>query len=307
MRAMESRVWDGMNAESAFGGDPVEGVKPEQFLEAQYRKTELRRLYRDNAAADRVSKLMRAIEQDVIPRLVWPREPALQPSRPASDPAVVNSARVARFAQILLGHDTSVEPSSFVGEVRAGGVSVEHVYLNLLAPAARHVGALWDDDRCTFFDVTMALGTLHRIMLSLSDEFRFAPRRIDPARRILLLQPPGGEHTFGLQMVAEFFKRGAWTVDMLPSPTDDGLGRAVRADWFTVVGFSVACDPSLDDLAATIRMVRQASSNPKVGILVGGPAFLDHPDHVARVGADGMAADAIHAVLEAERFVLDMR
>lgn len=303
---MESRVWDGINADNAFGGDAVEGVKPAKFVETQYRRTELRRLYRDNDAADRVSKLMRAVERDVIPRLLSARDTAAEPGRPAFNPEALDTARVAQFASVLLGKETSVDPSSFVGEVRAGGASVEQIYLNLLAPAARHVGSLWDDDLCTFFDVTVALGTLHCLMLSLSDKFRFERRIIDPARRILLLQPPGGEHTFGLQMVAEFFKRGAWTVDTVPSPTDENLSRAVQADWFTVVGFSVACDPSLDTLAGTIRMVRQASSNPKVGILVGGPAFLVHPENVARVGADGMATDAIHAVLEAERFVLEM-
>lgn len=285
----------------------MDGLKPEQFVEAQYRKTELRRLYKDTDAADRVGKLMRAIEKDVIPRLVSERVRKAEAARPAPDAAAIDAARVAFFARILIGHEGGVDPSSFVADIQASGTAVETIYLDLLAPAARHVGALWDDDLCTFFDVTIALGTLHRLMLTLSADFRFEHRKIDPARRVLLVQPEGGEHTFGLQMVAEFFKRGAWTVDMAPSATDAHLRRAVQADWFTVIGFSVACAPSLETLAQTIRTVRRASSNPAVGILVGGPAFIDRHENVARVGADGMAADAIHAVIEAERFVLHTR
>ena len=304
---MESLVLDGLNADRASRADAVNGLKPEPFIEAQYRKTELRRLFADTDAADRVSKLMRAIEKDVIPRLVSAHTKRADQGRRVSDGSAVDAARVALFARILIAHEPGIDPSAFVADIRATGTAVQTIYLDLLAPAARHVGALWDDDQCTFFDVTIALGTLHRIMLSLSADFRVEPRKIDPARRILLVQARGGEHTFGLEMVAEFFKRGAWTVDLAPSATDDTLGRVVQADWFTVVGFSVACDPSLDTLAETIQIVRQASSNPEVGILVGGPAFTEHHDNVARVGADGMATDAINAVLEAERFVLHTR
>lgn len=302
---MESGVREGLTSDRATSGQSVDGLKFDQLLEAQYRKTDLRQIYRDTDAADRVSKLMRLIENEVIPRLVSSHSKKVLPRRP--ELKELDTSCVALFVRILLGDDENVDPASFVADFQAAGIAVETIYLNLLAPAARQVGALWDDDRCTFFDVTLALGTLHRIMLSLSAEAPFEHRKIDPARRVLLVQARGGEHTFGLEMVAEFFKRGAWTVDLAYSTSDEDVSRAVQADWFTVVGFSVACDPSLDTLAGTIRTVRRASSNPAVGILVGGPAFTDHRDNVARVGADGMAADAIHAVLEAERFVLHAR
>lgn len=285
-------------------GRSVEGLRPDQFIDAQFRKTELRRLYQDTRAADRVGKLMRAIEQDVIPRLVAVRHPATEIQRPACRSNDVDEAQVARFARILLGHEVGLEPSAFVAEVRAAGVSLESIYLNLLAPAARHVGTLWEDDLCTFVDVTLALSALHRVLLALTSDDRFEPHRIDPARRLLLVQPPGSAHTFGLRMVAEFFRRGAWSVDIAPALLDAKLGAMVRAAWFTVIGFSVACEPNVDDLAATVRCARRCSANPKVGILVGGPAIVANPDLVGRVGADGMAVDAIQAVLEAERFVL---
>jgi methanogenic corrinoid protein MtbC1 len=141
-------------------------------------------------------------------------------------------------------------------------------------------------------------------MLALSADFRFERRKLDFARRVLLVAQSGDTHTFGLQMVAEFFKRGAWSVDMAASATEEALGQIVRDDWFTVVGFSISCEPNLPALTETILSVRRQSANPKIGILVGGPAFLGNPGDAARVGADGMAIDAIQAVLEAERFVL---
>jgi methanogenic corrinoid protein MtbC1 len=292
----------GLNQERHGGS--VDGLRLHRFIEPQLRKTELRRVYHDKEAPDRVGKLILAIEQDVIPRLVAARRQAVEARRAARDADAIEAAWVARFTRLLLGHETDVAPDAFVAGVRADGLSIERIYLSLLAPAARQVGTMWDEDLCTFVDVTLALGTLHRIMLALSADFRFERRKLDFARRVLLVAQSGDTHTFGLQMVAEFFKRGAWSVDMAASATEEALGQIVRDDWFTVVGFSISCEPNLPALTETILSVRRQSANPKIGILVGGPAFLGNPGDAARVGADGMAIDAIQAVLEAERFVL---
>ena len=44
-----------------------------------------------------------------------------------------------------------------------------------------------------------------------------------------------------------------------------------------------------------------ASCNPAIGVMVGGPVFLEHPELVRRVGADASAVDAATAVLLAQR------
>ena len=294
---------EGMNSVDRKAVDALDGQQSDRFIDAQDRKTGWRRRRGDVNAADQVSVLMSLIEQDVIPKLVSDRRMGVGRVQSAREAGDVRADQVARFARSLLGH-AGIEPSCLVAQFQADGLSVEHVYLKLLAPAARHVGAMWDDDLCTFVEVTLALGSLHRLMLSLSADCRREHRRIDAARRVLLVQAAGGQHTFGLQMVAEFFRRGAWSVDMAPSLADAALARLVRADWFTVIGFSAAREAGLDDLAKTIRLVRSSSANPSVGILVGGPAFIGHPENVERVAADRMAVDALQAVIEAERFVL---
>jgi hypothetical protein len=49
--------------------------------------------------------------------------------------------------------------------------------------------------------------------------------------------------------------------------------------------------------------VRRASVNRHVGVLVGGPAFVDNPPRVARVGADAVAVDAPTAVIVAKQLL----
>jgi MerR family transcriptional regulator, light-induced transcriptional regulator len=66
---------------------------------------------------------------------------------------------------------------------------------------------------------------------------------------------------------------------------------------------SVSCEVQLDALVATIRLIRRASRNQAVGILVGGPIFVDRPEMVALVGADATAADGLQAPIQAENLL----
>jgi methanogenic corrinoid protein MtbC1 len=77
-----------------------------------------------------------------------------------------------------------------------------------------------------------------------------------------------------------------------PPLSEDRLLADVRATWYDVVGFSVACDGRLDHLKREIARVRKASRNPRVLVLAGGRAFNEQPDLVARVGADASATNA---------------
>ena len=49
--------------------------------------------------------------------------------------------------------------------------------------------------------------------------------------------------------------------------------------------------------------MREASLNPKLGIMVGGSAFTRHPGWVAEVGADGTAANGPAAVILAKKLL----
>jgi methanogenic corrinoid protein MtbC1 len=111
---------------------------------------------------------------------------------------------------------------------------------------------------------------------------------------------PGEQHSFGLMMVGEFFRRQGWDVHSATGAPGREIVGMLRQQWFSMVGFSMACDSRIDKLATLIREIRRASRNPHVGVLVGGKAFLDRPELTALVGADATARDGQQAVLKAE-------
>ena len=239
----------------------------------------------------RLALLARAIEYEIIPRLMMAhRTPHVCVESSLVEGAPLGAADVESFARLVLSQDDHAAQAC-VDTLRARGISVESIYLDLLAPVARYLGKLWDDDLCDFTDVTIGLGRLHQVLRELSAEFGQAQNRTSNGRHILLLPSPGEQHTFGLVMVSEFFRRAGWDVAGGPRDAGADLLQMVRREWFDIVGFSLATEVSMDDLRACIVAVREASMNRHIGIMVGGPIFLLHPEYANHVGADCATMD----------------
>lgn len=262
--------------------------------------------YRTIVAANdtRMSQLARTIEQEIIPRLMLAHRIAPELTSPAmASPAEpISQDDVQQFARLVLSED---EDAAFVGieALRARGVSIERIFVELLAPTARYLGYLWDEDLCTFTDVTVGLGRLQRVLRELSTAFGHGVDHPTNGRRILLLPGPGDQHTFGLVMVAEFFRRAGWDVSGGAWANGADAASLAAAEWFDVVGFSLGAEVQVPALAETISAVRHATCNRDIAILVGGPLFGLHPELADRVGADGMTIDGREAPVLAETLV----
>lgn len=247
--------------------------------------------------------LARVVEAEIIPMMMLAHraESSTQPTRnlpPTSD-------EIGAFAELVLSpgcDDVEVRVAAMV----ANGLSLDSLLLDLLAPTARHLGFLWDEDLCDFAEMTMAMGRLQRIThdltLRFGNELPARPR----GRKIFLLPCPGETHSFGLSLIERFFRDAGWDVTCaMQDPGIDPFHRA-RSEWFDVIGLSLGCETLLPALAETVEKLRRMSRNPRIRVMVGGPIFLDNPDVCEKVGADATAGDARHAIAIAER-MLDLQ
>jgi len=254
-------------------------------------------------AKERLAHVVDTIEAEIIPRLVLAHRAA-----PESHLTLVHSEcrprpeDVTALARIALTGDAAAAVAAI--EVhRAQGMALEVVFLELLAPAARHLGGLWDDDLVDFASVTLGLFRLQQVLREYAPAFRHDRDRPTDGRRVLLGPVPGEQHTFGVFMVAEFFRHAGWDVWDGPLASADALLQRVASDWFAVVGLSLSGETRLDVLATSIRGIRRVSQNRDVGVMVGGPMILARPELVALVGADATAVDARQACLQAEHLL----
>ena len=237
--------------------------------------------------------LARTIEAEVIPRLMLASRRsrgAPAPRSPAPTPE-----DVAEFVRLVLGHAPSAG-AAFIETMRARGTSLDAVFLQLFAPAARYLGELWQSDIYDFSEVTIALLTLHTYLRELSPAFEQGCLPAASAPQALLATSPADQHTFGLAILREFVQRAGWNVMTDYPNTAEQLVNMARSAPYQVIGISASCDVSIESLATLIQTIRRAAHNPDLHIMVGGRYFLQHPDVVTRVGADSTAHDGRRAV-----------
>ncbi len=248
---------------------------------------------RNDVSESQMGFLLSTIQQEIIPRLLKLH----RNDPPASTPDVValDAGVVPKLAQIILANDAGVA-SAFIEGLLAQGVALETVYLNVLAPTARHLGQLWDDDITDFTQVTIGLWRLQQLMYEFSPAFQDDAEHGVTLHRTMLVPVPGSQHTLGLLMVAEFFRRAGWGVWGDPGASVTDLLKAARTQWFDMIGFSVGSQTHFEALTEAIGAIRKASLNPAITVMVGGPVFVANPELVATVGADATAADAAKAV-----------
>jgi methanogenic corrinoid protein MtbC1 len=256
--------------------------------------------------------VVRTLRTQIIPRFFTSLRPA--PDEVESAPvealspeaSAAQSVAVRSFAALSLSRDDDAA-SDFIDALLASGTTVEVVFLEWLAPAARELGAQWETDETDFANVTLGVSRLHRIMRRLGDDFCGERSALESGWSMLLTTVPGEQHSFGLAMVAEFFRRDGWNLCTGPFQTHRELTSLVHNHWFDVVGFSVSSDRRLEELKQDISDIRGTSRNRQIGVLLGGPMLETNPELVASLGADMMATNATTAPQSASSLIQHMQ
>lgn len=255
----------------------------------------------DEQDVDRMVRIARAIEGEVIPRLLLVHRRDGKVTGETLEAESFDAQTPEKLARMVLTqHDDTA--LAFVHGLLASGFPLESVYLDLLAPAARWLGRQWELDDLSFTDVTIGLSRLQRLMRMLGSSASAANRR-EPLRsgRIMLALVPGEQHLFGLLMLEEFLRSDGWDVECLPSLARADLIDAIRRSRPRVVGLSVSVDERLDETRRLIGDVRSAAGNPDLLVMVGGRCFVEHPEYAGLVGADFTAVDGRQAISDIRR------
>lgn len=240
--------------------------------------------------------LGRTIEAEVIPRLMMAHR-GFTTSESTPPSSHISAEDIAELARISIEHETAVA-SSYIDALRNQGVPIEAIFTELMAPTARLLGEMWKADQCCFTDVTVGMARLQQIVHELSPEFERESAQAFESRRILLLTMPGEQHTLGLMIVEEHFRKYGWDCTSSAPKDIRDMSRLARGQHFDVVGISVGWGALMESISSAIQAIRRASVNKSLLVLVGGSIFLEHPEFASRVGADGTAEDGRQAVLQ---------
>ena len=238
------------------------------------------------------------IESEIIPRLLMVHAAPAARSRPKRGRPIDPDDATA-FAMLPLRLEAArllEEVDAFIAE----GSSVETICLDLLAPAARMLGEMWERDECDFIDVTMGLWRLQEVMREIAARSPADLSALKVPRSALFAPMPGDQHNFGTLMIEEVFSRAGWQSEALITPGRRDLLDRLGQRPFDVVGLTLARDWPSAAVADLVKAMRGASANPKITVLIGGRMINENPGLVEQVGADGTGADALAALETAE-------
>ncbi len=244
-----------------------------------------------------IGMLVRTLQRELIPRMAQAHRPALASLSPQEVEAFTH--------EVLEGQEDAM--LARLEDLRRRGVSDEALCIDLLTPSARLLGRMWDDDRCDLTSVTIGTGRLQRLLRLIG------PGRVPQvgadvqALSVLLLLPPQEQHSFGLSMVADFFRGAGWRVSSSLGDQSLQPGSMLSQRHFDVVGISCGSHGQLAWLKQQIPQFRKRSRNPRVAVMVGGPVFICEPDALPGLGADLCVLSGREAPGMAERMARHAR
>ena len=182
-------------------------------------------------------------------------------------------------------------------------VAPETLFIQLIAPTARELGEMWTRDECDFVDVTMGLWRLQLLLRTIAIWAPPSPGWNLKSQRALFTTMPRDQHSLGTLMIGECFQRAGWDVETLIEPEQSDILLALGSSSFDVVGLTVTTDFYIGEVPKLLTAMRSVSTNPKLKIMIGGPALGYDPELARKLGADGTAADASAALALADEMV----
>ena len=196
-------------------------------------------------------------------------------------------------AALLSGDDRAAD--QFILAARRDGVDTAAISRGYVAGAARKLGQMWDDDRISFIDVTLACGKLYGIIRGLRHVL--APQIIQgrETRPALFALVPGETHTLGIEIATDHFRRDGWDVDMLMGLDHDAMVAEADLRHYEAIVLVANSDRMLERLTRLSLALR--ITQPLAHIIVAGGILDHHPDILRLVGAEAVMADLDSAIV----------
>ena len=230
--------------------------------------------------------LLNAIQTVVVPQLIARHSPCREMLLPV-DLRVGELVRQLTCADPQAGRNLI---EAFYAETH----SLRTLCSNLIEPAARGLGDLWQADECEEIDVTIGLSRLQSAVRETSAG-KVAPSVLH-APTVLVVPQPGEIHLLGAVLDAESLYRQGWLPQAEFPSSDNALEDMVSNTWFDALDLTLSTafrrEHWLPRVADTIARVRAASRNPALVIIAGGRVFAESPGKASQVCADAQSSTA---------------
>ncbi len=202
------------------------------------------------------------------------------------DPA---GAQASELAELLIGSQDGAA-LELLRELQGGTRRIGTLYANVLEPAARRLGDLWNDDFCSEFDLTLGLCRLQTAVRVLTAEQPCRSPDNLQLPSVLIVPEPGEVHLLGSVLDNSILGGAGWAPQSEFPRNDHALQELLSSSWFDVLDLSLSValrrEHWLARVTQTITQARRASQNPELLVVVGGRVFTEQAEAGANVGAN---------------------
>ncbi|MEL6934577.1 MAG: B12-binding domain-containing protein [Pseudomonadota bacterium] len=154
--------------------------------------------------------------------------------------------QVERLCSALIDDDETAA-ARIVFDLNAAKIKPEVVYLDYLAAAAERLEEWWEQDRASFWQITVATCRLLAIIRSMNHLFE--PYALQQEKSAIFAGVPGEQHTIGLRMASDIFRKDGWNVVLLIGLGHNELIDRIASTHVRVIGLSMSSKTSLDALS----------------------------------------------------------
>ena len=169
------------------------------------------------------------------------------------------------------------------------GISVDAIYVGILAESMRRIGELWHNAEITVDMEHYCTSATQLAMTQLYPEIFAA----EPKGKTLLCACPGTElHEMGAHIVADVFENNGWdSIYLGAAVPEEYMLNAVRENRPDLVALSVTMPQHLIDCARLVKAIKKAFPDQKIA--VGGRAFDSTEEIWKQWPADFYAENAL--------------
>jgi len=228
------------------------------------------------------------------------------PQYPDEPATVVVSERLkpllSQYIERILALD-SAGAMELIESMATDTGSIFNLYVNILQPAQREIGRLWQVNSISVAVEHYATATAQQVLHRLS---RMVPPRTRRNARIIGICGEGEHHCVGLEMVCSLCQLDGWDTYFVgantPTASAIELARQLQPD---IIAVSMTTLIALQSTRILIAKLKEAL--PGTAIVAGGYAATLAPDLWKSFGADAYAADGIAALSTMKRIFQDRK
>lgn len=209
------------------------------------------------------------------------------------------SEEIDALSEALLDGDDGTA-IALIEQAQKSGAHYEAVCQSYLAESARRLGSWWDEDKVSFYRVTVAAGRIYTILRLLR---LHRPVQLQNLRRSAIFAAvPGEDHTLGITIATDMARARGWDIELFVGRSHEDLVEVLGRRETVLIGLSAGTRrvlPALIKLIVALRI-----SNPGAKIMICGQIAVNNLNLEGITGVDAVAADFEQALAQMERFVI---